>query len=189
MKDHRLYNMKHRAERDRRLSHAAHRLLAVLISDRYTAPHFMADDEFPLPWSRVREWISLEEKQCYHYMTELHQLGYLWPVALRGCPPTKFYKFSFTTKDIEFPNSLKNEGIKSIKKEGIKTVKNEGINSLQNGGHLISNPYGKNNGIKGGKGATAPGTIERAKRVSDEELAKRGRKLADAMREAADGRN
>lgn len=179
MKDSRLWNMKQRAERDRKLSHPAARLLAILISEQYCDRHFLADDEFPLPWSTVRGWINLGETQCYAYLRELEQSGYLHPVGVRMCPPTKFYKFAFTAKD---SNSPEFRGIDSPEKRRI-------ISSEKRANH-ISIPFGKNNGLKGG--ATAPGTIESTKArrpLTDEQIRAQGDKLVRQMRAAIEERN
>lgn len=185
MKDNRLYNMKHRAERDKRLSHPAHRLLAVLISAIYNSPHDMADDEFPLPWSRVRDWIRLEEDQCYHYVRQLQLTEYITPTGLRGCPPTNFFKFKFAAVDYRGSNSRENPGIDSRRNAGINSVKKAGINSGKKPGDHISSSLREELLAKeaGKRVATAPGKkVVRASPEGDELKRRQGESVADFQR-------
>ena len=185
MKDHRLYQMKHRAERDKRLSHAAHRLLAVLISDRYTAPHFMADDEFPLPVSTVRRWLQLEKDQSYHWLGELITRGYIRSVALRGCPATKFYKFEFTAKDEQAYSSRENPATGYRENPATSSRKKPATSYRGKPARHISSSLREELLTKeAGKGvAAAPGKkVERAAPGGDELKLRQGESVADFQR-------
>lgn len=167
MKDPRLYNMKHRAERDKRLSHPAHRLLAVLISDRYTDRNFLADDEFELPWSTARLWIHLERRQSQEYLKELRARGYLFPTGLKGCPARMFYRFAFTEKDCR-PSGAENRATSGAENRATRGAENRATSCAETKAHHISNPFGKNISIKGAAPAAGK-AMRRTKDYTEEE--------------------
>ena len=95
MKDTRLTGMKWRAEADANLTHPTARLLARLLTSKIRSPHFNADESFPLPWSEAARFVWGGERQSYDHVDELEEAGYLFRVCIKGCPPTRWFKFSF----------------------------------------------------------------------------------------------
>jgi hypothetical protein len=88
MKDARLIELKLRAERDRKLSDGAARLLALIVSELYVDRGFRPEDEFPLPWSLVARWTGICRRQAWERLQELCKKGYLRFSGLSGCPAT-----------------------------------------------------------------------------------------------------
>ncbi len=76
------------AERDRRLSAQAFRLLCCICSHR--AGRYL-DEDFPLPWSTVGDWMDLAKDQAYRLIAQLIQAGYLKQGELKRCPAERFY--------------------------------------------------------------------------------------------------
>jgi hypothetical protein len=76
------------AERDRRLSAQAFRLLCCICSHR--AGRYL-DEDFPLPWSTVGSWIDLAKDQAYAAIRQLIDAGYLKKGELKRCPAERFY--------------------------------------------------------------------------------------------------
>lgn len=76
------------AERDRRLSDGAFRLLSCICSHRAGRD---LDDDFPLPWSLVGRWMDLAKDQSYRLIRQLVEAGYLKLGDLKHCPAERFY--------------------------------------------------------------------------------------------------
>jgi len=129
MKDARLVRMKLQAEKDRRLTDGAARLVALIVSDRYLSRD-AADKAFPLAWSQVAAWTTIQQRQSYRRLEQLEKAGYLKRAGLKGCPPTNHFVLVF--------NSAKKGGIDSVKKVRIESAKKGGIDSVKKVRLLIS---------------------------------------------------
>lgn len=173
MKDPRLIALRTRAERDLALSDGAFRLLCRLISEKYVAPHFLPDDEFPLAWSTVARLTGASMRQCYRYIDALLNGPYVRGGTLKGCPPVAHFSFVL--------NYAKNGRIES--------AKNGGINSAEKGRDHNTYPSGKNsekkeeNRARQGRGEGRKQEIER--RQPPEVNAARVKSFAEAARKAA----
>jgi hypothetical protein len=76
------------AERDRRLSAGAFRLLCCICTHRAGRD---LEDDFPLPWSTVGDWLEVAKDQSYRMISQLVDAGYLKPGELKRCPAERFY--------------------------------------------------------------------------------------------------
>lgn len=181
MKDPRLIALRTRAERDLSLADGAFRLLCRLISEKYVAPHFLPEDEFPLAWPTVARLTGASMRQCYRYIDALVNGPYLRGGTLKGCPPVAQFSFVF--------DYAKNGRIESAKNGRINSAKNGRINSAEKGRDHIKYPSGKNSQKKEtirarqGRGEGRNGGIER--RQPPDVNAARVKRLAADMRKAA----
>lgn len=149
MRDPALVEVRLRAQKDRRLSDGAYRLLDLIISDRYLDRHWGVDDEFPLPWSLAARWTGICERQIYERLNRLERLGYLKAGELRGCPPIRHFFLVL--------KSAEKGRINSAEKGGIGSAEKRRINSAEKGGRLISNSLREEKQIKRARrGAVAP---------------------------------
>jgi hypothetical protein len=120
------------AERDRRLSAQAFRLLCCICSHR--AGRYL-DEDFPLPWSTVGDWMDLEQDQAYRLIAQLIHAGYLKKGDLKRCPAERFYFL--------LSSSRKNAGTGSGIEAGTGSGENAGTSSRKNAGPHTSIPFGK----------------------------------------------
>ena len=144
MKDKRITQMKFRAERDLKITHAAMRLILRACSHVYVNPHRAPESEFALTWLTVASWTGCGKKQAYRLLDELAKARYLKFHGLQGSPPQQMVSlWLIVDKNVHF------EGDKNVPHEVVKNVADH-----------ISNPLG--NKIKRKRGnETAPSAEER----------------------------
>jgi hypothetical protein len=120
------------AERDRRLSAGAFRLLCCICTHRAGRD---LEDDFPLPWSTVGDWLEVAEDQAYRLISQLIGAGYLKKGELKKCPAERFYFF--------LPSSRKNAGTGYGTNAGTGSRKNAAASSGKKAAPHTSIPSGK----------------------------------------------
>ncbi len=120
------------AERDRRLSAQAFRLLCCICSHR--AGRYL-DEDFPLPWSTVGPWLDLQQSQAYAAIRQLIGAGYLKKGELKRCPAERFYFLLASSRENQRTGSRENQGTSS--------PVNPATSSPENSGPHTSIPFGK----------------------------------------------
>lgn len=85
-----LAELRLRADRDKKLSDAAARLLALIVDERF---YKNPESEFPFTRSDVHRLTGKEDRQCYRLLRELEKRTYLKLQAVKGSPPKSYFIF------------------------------------------------------------------------------------------------
>ena len=134
MRDKRIILTKLAAERDHAISPGAFRLLCRIGSMIYVNPRIKLEDAFPLPWSKVAEWLDLDDdKAASRKIAELVDAQYLRGDGLRGCPPINHFFL--------VPNCPEKGAIDCPARGAIKRPQRGAIDCPARGAHHISNSF------------------------------------------------
>lgn len=139
MKDARLVEFRRRALRDPKLSGNAARLIALIVEWLYLEP-IGAEDEFPMPWSRVARWTGAEKPDTVRAWFDELDGKYIKRGALKNCPPTRHFFLCL--------NYPENGVIDYPAKGAIKHPAKGAINYPEKGVNHISNPFRKEPGAQ-----------------------------------------
>lgn len=144
MKNQRLFDMRQRANADKKLSSTAYRLLERVILERWNKDS-AEDGEFPLTWRNVEEWLGLGENQSYRLIRELEGRAYIKQQSIRVVSdPRKRYYSAPQAYFIFVHQSPKNGGKLSLKNAGKQSPKN-------GGNHIYKSLRDKNSDKEGEK--------------------------------------
>ncbi len=123
------------AERDRRLSAQAFRLLCCICSHR--AGRYL-DEDFPLPWSTVGKWLDLQQDQAYAAVRQLIGAGYLKKGELKRCPAERFYFLLASSRENPGTGSRENPATGSRVKPSTSSRENAGPHTSIPSGKEVS---------------------------------------------------
>ena len=150
MKDKAIIRMKLAAERDKRLTGDAFRVLCRICSMIYVNPKASVEKAFPLPWSKVALWCGLsDDKAASRRIWELVDAGYLKCDGLRGCPGINHY-FLLVSYPSKGATSCPQRGATVTPSKGATSCPSEGahhiFNSLQE--EKINQKRGSNGSLR-----------------------------------------
>jgi hypothetical protein len=157
VRDPRLIELKRLAEIDPRLSDGAHRVLALIVSEVYSDPHFLLDSPRRLPWTWFDRIIGLCRDQYYGRMRELVFLGYLAPGPLMGCPPERSYYLTHKGRHLPSLKRLEKPSLDGGEKPSIKGRQIRSIKGRQNTAPLYKLSLREEMNTKAGGAAQSAG--------------------------------